>query len=897
MPRHRFAGLLLALLALQPRAAGAAARLLQYVEQTTSQRLDQPIASVVSPDGAFVYVGDAPYYDRRITSFSRDLGTGELSFLEVVQGGIDGVGNLQPVALALSPDGAHLYAAGSSTLTVLSRDAGTGLLTWVETEQNGVGGVTGLNDAQEIVVSPDGAHVYVTSWLPGAVVTFSRNATTGEVSFVEALQDGAPNGLYGANGLAVSADGAHVYVAGYYDDALITFSRNAGTGALTLVETDVLDAPTNIAVSGDGAHVYVTSYYDRLSVYGRDAGTGALAFAQVLVDGIAGITAMAGPSDVTVTPDGAHVLVSASSDSAILVFGRNAGTGTLTFVQEKVNNVGGIIGLNGATSVAVTADGADVYATASGYYYYGPPALTGFARDAGTGALTQFEYQTSGNAPAAMALSPDGAHLYGAGGSQVSVWARDGGTGSLSFAGLVADGFDGVDGISGASDVVMSADGAHVYVVGSGESALAAFSRNPTTGALTSIEVERDGVGGVDGLWDAQSVAMSADDAYLYVSGRSDRAVAVFSRDAGTGQLTFVQVVRDGVGGVDGIYYMNSFALSPDGGHLYVASTYDGLATFSRDAGTGMLTQTGLLDFADDHPDRVAVSPDSAFVYVVYPGARDLIRVFSRSPVTGALTLASTIKSSEGGLEFPSYYADTVLFSADGGAAFYRGAIFARNAANGSLAFVAPLSGGPGYLSGGAVVGPNDQLYIGASGTSIQLYEPGFAGCEGGPLPVCASPSGGILRLGAAAPSFTWTWKSAATVLPGDFGSPATTDHYALCLWDESGPTPTLVMRSLAPAAQLCTASKGCWTPSATGFNYRDRARTPEGLGSILLKAGAGDGARVKVVAGKGHLAAPSFPLPLPIRVQLQSSAGACFEATFSASSFNNTLGFLGKPD
>jgi hypothetical protein len=104
-------------------------------------------------------------------------------------------------------------------------------------------------------------------------------------------------------------------------------------------------------------------------------------------------------------------------------------------------------------------------------------------------------------------------------------------------------------------------------------------------------------------------------------------------------------------------------------------------------------------------------------------------------------------------------------------------------------------------------------------------------------------------------------------------------------------------MRALAPAGQQCTPSKGCWATTATGITYRDRARTPEGTSSIILKAGAGDTARVKVVAGKSHLVAPTFPLPLPIRLQLQSSAGACFEATFSISGFNNNLGFLAKPD
>jgi len=896
-----------AILALQPRMAGAGARMLDFVEEVQGQRLRQPVASVISPDGAFVYVADYYYYyyypyTRSLSVFARDAGTGELSFASSAQNGVDGVVNLVPGALALSPDGAHLYAAGGDSIAVFSRDAGTGALIWVETKQNGVDGVTSMSSVQEIVVSPDGAHAYVTSNSPGSVVVFSRNATTGALTFVEAKGDGAPTELYGARALKLSPDGAHLYVGSYYDGALITFSRNAGTGALTFVESDSVSGPFSIAVTPDGAHVYVTSYSDRLSVYTRNAGTGALTFEEVHVDGTGGITAMSYPEDVMVSPDGAHVYVAASYDSALVVFSRNAGNGHLTLVEEQKNATGGVIGIGGANSIVSTPDGADVYVTAGGTYYYYASALTGFSRDAGTGSLTQIQFLNSSEAPNALALSPDGAHLYGAAGSKLSVWARDGGTGSLTHTSDVYDDFYGVNGVSGGTDIAVSPDGAHVYVTGAADSALAAFSRNATTGALTFVEVERDGVGGVDGLSSPRDLAISADGAYLYVASGAyyyysyDNAISVFARDAGTGEITQTQVVQDGVGGVVGLTDLRAMALSPDGAHIYAAADDGTLATFSRNAGTGALTQIGVMDLGDENPYQVAVSPDGAFVYLLLYDSKDLIRVYSRNAATGALTVAGSVKENEAGLYLPASSDQGFDFTPDGGTVYLAGAIFSRNPVDGSLAFVGAQSGGPGYVNGATAVGPNGELYTGANDT-VQLFTQGFAGCDGGPMPVCRPTSGGVVRLGAAAPTFNWTWKSASTVLPGDFGDPVLTDHYALCMWDESGPTPTLIMRALAPAGQQCTPTKGCWATTATGVGYRDRVRTPEGIGSFIMKAGAGDAARVKVVAGKSHLVAPSFPLPLPIRMQLQSSAGACFEATFSTSGFNNTLGFLAKPD
>ena len=44
-------------------------------------------------------------------------------------------------------------------------------------------------------------------------------------------------GLNGANGIALSADGNHAYVTGSGDDAVSWYERNASTGALTYVAT------------------------------------------------------------------------------------------------------------------------------------------------------------------------------------------------------------------------------------------------------------------------------------------------------------------------------------------------------------------------------------------------------------------------------------------------------------------------------------------------------------------------------------------------------------------------------------------------------------------------------------------------------------------------------------
>ena len=57
------------------------------------------------------------------------------------------------------------------------------------------------------------------------------------------------------------------------------------------------------------------------------------------------------------------------------------------------------------------------------------------------------------------------------------------------------------------------------------------FSRNLLTGALTYVEMQKDGVNGVDGLRRVRSVTVSHDGKHVYTASLDDDAVAVFSRD------------------------------------------------------------------------------------------------------------------------------------------------------------------------------------------------------------------------------------------------------------------------------------------------------------------------------------------------------------------------------
>ena len=683
-PKYFLLAFFLTGLGLVPGASAAPdtpSGVLTYVETEFNEPgLDGPRSIAVSPDSQHVYV--TGFNDDSVASFRRDSG-GHLVLVDVdVYSAqfLDGLNGATGVAL--SPDGAHAYVASSinNAVAVFSRNSVSGGLAYVEVKKDGVGGVDGLYGACSLVVSPDGKHVYVTGYSESAVAIFGRNSTTGALTYAGMVQDGVGgvDGLHGARSIDISADGNHVYVASVVDDAVAVFSRNSTTGALTYVEVEKdglggvegLNGAYSVAVRGN--KVYVVGHDDHaVVVFQRNGTTGALTYLTEAREGVAAVDGLSDPISVAVSPDGLHTYATGSADDAVVAMQYIGGQWNWLWYKGTVKDgVGGVDGLDYAYAVTVSPDGNYVYATGDI-----DDALVILKRNSTTGALTYVDMvnDVGGlSAPKDVAVSPDGRHVYvisddnsGVAGNDddnaIAVFARNGSTGRLTFVEHLEDGVDGVDGLDNVQSLVVSPDGKHVYTAAPGDEAVGIFGRNSTTGKLTYLGMVEDGEGDppVDGLKDASGIAISPDGYYVYATGYSDDALAYFRRNKDTGALTWAGTLKDGEFGVDGLDGAYAVAASPDGDHVYVASALDdAVAVFEWDRVMGL----PVLSYVEMKKDgvggvnglngarAVAVSADGEHVYAVGYEENALVD-FTRNAFTGRLTFLKAWWDGGGGVD------------------------------------------------------------------------------------------------------------------------------------------------------------------------------------------------------------------------------------------------------
>jgi DNA-binding beta-propeller fold protein YncE len=341
-------------------------------------------AVALSPDGTLVFVtlqAEEASDTRSIVTVALDAAAGAVVWRTRTSVGAQR--QAIPVAIAVSPGGDGVYVVAATTgtggiddfwdYTTVAYDASSGAKRWTQTYG---GPARGADIPAGVVVSTDGARVYVTGTSIGRA-TLRDYATVaygaGHGGRLWAARNGTDGDDYAA-GLAVSPDGARVYVAG----TVRGFSGSADyrTVALDAVsgarirgfrfDSGLADRALAIAVDPDGSRFYVTGLGggDFATVASSADGIVPLWVARYgnpgLTDAASAVAAAAGRVYVTGRSDnGIYSCEGEVSGSEYATVGYDAMTGSelwsATYSGNRRRDP------DSATAVAVTPDGTSVF--------------------------------------------------------------------------------------------------------------------------------------------------------------------------------------------------------------------------------------------------------------------------------------------------------------------------------------------------------------------------------------------------------------------------------------------------------------------------------------------------------------------------------------------------------
>jgi DNA-binding beta-propeller fold protein YncE len=431
----------------------------------------------------------------------------------------------------------------------------------------------GLVGADAVAVSPDGADVYVVGGRAGNNVASSfgnlailkRDPTTGAIGELGCL----------------SSDG--------------TDGRDGATGACT--PTPSLLGADGVAVSADGLTVFVTSKSSASVVaFTRDPASGALARLGCLQ----GTPRLGSPCRAANVFNGVATVAASNDNRSLYVTA--PGEGAVSALTSTSAPAAG-----GAAPGGVPSTVASIFTTPPASSFLGNPcvAVNGLDGSCAVG--------TAMRGVEALALSPDGKQLYGAApeSEAIDVFATDPERGLIETSCLMVGPPPGMCApgalLHSPSHLAVSADGKNVYAgdqVAGGDGRLDVFARNQSTGALSEQSCldflppppekhEEPGEGSeekeesqppaplppdrcerVPGLGSGSVLAVSGDGSAVYAFGNDSEVT--LSRNAANGDLKEVSCASSEDSrctSLPSLTGVHSATVSPDGREVYVTAS------------------------------------------------------------------------------------------------------------------------------------------------------------------------------------------------------------------------------------------------------------------------------------------------------------------------------------
>lgn len=564
----------------------------------------------------------------------------------------------------------------------------------------------------------------------------------------------------------------------------------------------------------------------------------------------------------------------------------------------------------GLREVVVAPDGRHLYGRAV-------DRLLVFDRDVTTGLPTLIERRTVAvgrqeNDLAAwveaMALSPDGRHLYAAGPAELVVLRTD--TAPLTEVTRFTAGTESFP----LWAIVPSPDGRHVYVLrrhaGNRGGEIVAYARDDASGTLTEIGVTRDGDDGFLGLGDPLDLTISPDGRHLYTVTGAHGLVA-FARDTAAGTLRTLSLeprpLPDALGEAFG-------GFTPDGALLLLPR-----AILARDPVSGALTSRGSLAEPSatlgEIPSLAVAAPDGEHVY-----AAPLLTVRRRTCGDATVDAGETCDdgnrvAGDGCSALcdvePCWTCDalpSVCTPADGVACDDGDPCTTGDVCAAGTCAAAPVADGTACDDGSACTSGDACVAGVCGGTTVACGTceacDRARGCVGAIDIRCTPAAAGrpgrlaLTRRGSAGRRLAWRWRNDLPTTAATLGDPIGAAGLELCIFDRTGVDASATrQRRVAFAAAIpggC-GTDACWRRPADGrFVFRGSGAASDGIRRIVLRTAEAGKIAVTADGGGRHLPAPALPLATEsgATVQLRSADGTCFESLHVEPGLNSRRAF-----
>jgi large repetitive protein len=362
--------------------------------------LTEPTAMALSPDGRQAYVVSESGHS--VLVFDRNLSTGRLSWVDTHDTSSPGfeTATLQgPMAIRASADGKNVYVASrlSKAIVVLERDQNSGALSFIEnqvhdqpTREGSDVVVKGLTGVKALHVTDDGGHVYALGTEDHALSVFHRDPATGELTFIEAYFNDTPDPagnvikhMNRPSGVISSSDGANVYVAARFGNAVQVFVRDNDPGSDNygrlsyqtaykngLAGISGLAGAFDLVISQDDRQVYVIAEQDNGVVWFDRETDGSLSLRKKWTKGDTGLPGLGGPQGIALAPAGDELFVTGFGDHSLTVFRRHSDSsdfevGELSPRQTFFDNEGDVTHMAGPLAVVPSFNHRHVYVVAN----------------------------------------------------------------------------------------------------------------------------------------------------------------------------------------------------------------------------------------------------------------------------------------------------------------------------------------------------------------------------------------------------------------------------------------------------------------------------------------------------------------------------------------------------